>query len=259
MAIHHVYACLVHESPDCVLDLAKNLRRLDPGSTILLYDGSRDRRVLPERELGNLGVQVHPNPQPMVWGRLHGFALDCVDFVERSGGFDLMTIVDSDQLLLRPGYVEFLEANVRLDGLGLLSSSPGRQGPTCENRTVRSAWRDVRRWRPWLSRFRGGETREGALAVLERFRTDRLLLRTLRQTRVGVTEEILFPTLLTLLGFRVDRNPCRQDWVRYRVGYSLADCDAALAEPAAFFMHPVPRRIDDPIRSRIRSHHDRYA
>ena len=41
-AIRNIFACLVHESPDCVIDLVRNLRALDPGSLILLYNGGRD-------------------------------------------------------------------------------------------------------------------------------------------------------------------------------------------------------------------------
>jgi hypothetical protein len=36
----NVFACLVHEAPDCVVDLVANLQHLDPESTVLLYDGS---------------------------------------------------------------------------------------------------------------------------------------------------------------------------------------------------------------------------
>ncbi|AFE04862.1 hypothetical protein COCOR_02845 [Corallococcus coralloides DSM 2259] len=41
----------------------------------------------------------------MKWGWLHDFALDCFRFALEHEAFDAMTIVDSDQLGLRPGYV----------------------------------------------------------------------------------------------------------------------------------------------------------
>jgi hypothetical protein len=36
--IRNIFACLVHESRDCVIDLVRNLHALDPASLILLYN-----------------------------------------------------------------------------------------------------------------------------------------------------------------------------------------------------------------------------
>ena len=48
-ALRNVYACLVHESQECVVDLVRNLRCLDPDSQVLLYNGGSDRRLLEPR------------------------------------------------------------------------------------------------------------------------------------------------------------------------------------------------------------------
>ena len=45
-SIRNVFACLVHENPECVVDLVQNLRYLDPSSTVLLYDGGLSRHLL---------------------------------------------------------------------------------------------------------------------------------------------------------------------------------------------------------------------
>ena len=42
----NIFACLVHESFECVVDLLQNLRYFDPQSLILLYNGGEDRRLL---------------------------------------------------------------------------------------------------------------------------------------------------------------------------------------------------------------------
>ena len=80
-AFHNIFACLVHESQECAVDLVRNLRALDPGSTILLYNGGRDpdllRRGFP---FERYGAVVHPEPRPLAWGWLHDFALDCIRF-----------------------------------------------------------------------------------------------------------------------------------------------------------------------------------
>src|SRR6478672_8747549 len=73
----NMFACLVHEAPDCVADLVANLRHLDPESTVLLYDGSGGVLLDELSRLAGSGVLVHPDPRAMAWGKLHDFAVDC--------------------------------------------------------------------------------------------------------------------------------------------------------------------------------------
>jgi hypothetical protein len=54
------------------------------------------------------------------------------------------------------------------------------------------------------------------------------------------------------LEFRIQRNPCAQDFVKFRTSYARRDVESALQRPDAFWMHPVPRRYDDPVRTQIR-------
>ena len=101
--VRNIHACLVHESVECVVDLVRNLRFLDPSSVILLYDGGPDPDLLKSGfSFERHGAIVHPSPQPMKWGRLHQFALDSMRFALANIPFDSLTIVDSDQLLTRP-------------------------------------------------------------------------------------------------------------------------------------------------------------
>ncbi|MCP3064466.1 hypothetical protein LXT21_37405 [Myxococcus sp. K38C18041901] len=44
--MRNIFACLVHERPDCVLDLVRNLHHLDPDSLILLYNGGNPPGLL---------------------------------------------------------------------------------------------------------------------------------------------------------------------------------------------------------------------
>jgi hypothetical protein len=107
----NVFACLVHEAPDCVADLVANLQYLDPDSTILLYDGSGGALLGELSRLTAPGVPVHPHPRVMASGKLHDFALDCMRFALERLDFGALTIVDSNQLALRPGYSAYLAAS----------------------------------------------------------------------------------------------------------------------------------------------------
>jgi hypothetical protein len=272
--IRNVFACLVHERPDCVLDLVRNLRHMDPTSTVLLYNGATDPSLFSDRaHLEQLGAVVHPAPRAAKWGTLHGFALDCMRFAHTLGPFDTMTIVDSDQLALRAGYSTVMSRHLHgQSGLGMLVNSPGVQPPTTRVAPAVTAWREVERWRPWLRRFPDGEakwvhwsfwpstvfTSDACRALLDLFDRDDELRAILAASQLWATEEILFPTLTALLGFRIDANPCSPEFVRYRVGYSSSQLATALRRADVYWMHPVPRRYNDTLRHQVRERFDHY-
>ena len=269
----NVVACLVHEQPECVVDLVANLRFLDPDSVVLLYDGSRGGSL--RDELGRLageGVVVHPTPKAMTWGRLHGFAVDCMRFALEHLGLETLTVVDSDQLALRPGYSRYLQSFLGAhQEVGCLISAPGQQPPTTRTGPVPTAWRELDLWRPFLRRFPEGErlfphwtfwpstafTRPAAEAILELW-DDPQLQAILARTRIFATEEVILPTLVALTGHQVLRNPCSQQFVRYRAAYTMGQVETAMTRPDVFWIHPVARRYDDPVRRRIRERFGHY-
>src|SRR5262249_10210941 len=154
----NVYACLVHESQECVIDLVRNLRYLDDASTILLYNGGRDASLLDGGvPFEAYGALVHPRAVPQFWGRLHGFALDCMQYAIAHGSFDALTIVDSDQLGVRPEYSAHLARFFAASGgIGLAGNSPGVQPRTTRVGPVIAAYKEFELWRPFLTRFAGG-------------------------------------------------------------------------------------------------------
>ncbi|MFY2563316.1 glycosyltransferase [Corallococcus terminator] len=269
----HVFACLVHERPDCVVDLVRNLHHLDPSSLILLYNGGHNSKLLEGFPFEHYNAVVHPTPRPMKWGWLHDFALDCFRFAREHHPFDAMTIVDSDQLGLRPGYSEHLRAFFSANpGAGLLGNVQTPHGPGARTAPAVHARREVDLWRPFLRRFPQGESQfvhwtfwpstvfgaDAANDLVSLFERDTQLQDLLRRSRIWATEEVLFPTLTALLGHRVITSPCDYEVVRYRVRYSTAQLDAAMASPDVFWAHPIPRQLDDPLRAHVRNRFERY-
>src|SRR5690242_14391859 len=95
--LRNIYACLVHESQECVIDLVRNLRCLDPDSSVLLYNGGSDPRLLePASCFEKLGALIHPDSRRVDVRTLHEFALACMSYASRQLSFDTLTIVDSD-------------------------------------------------------------------------------------------------------------------------------------------------------------------
>ena len=135
------------------------------------------------------------------------------------------------------------------------------------------AWREVERWRPFLRKFAGGEaqfvrwtfwpaTVFGAAAMRDLValrERDPDLQALLEGSAMWAVEEVLFPTLVALLGHEVARNPCSDELVRYRMPAAEHELRRAFDDAAAYWIHPVERQYGDPTRARIRARLDEYG
>jgi hypothetical protein len=272
----NVLACLVHEKPECVLDLVRNLHCLDPESVILLYNGGRDPDLLRSLRapLERSNAFVYPKPTPLVWGTLHQFAIDSMRWAISNGPFDALTIVDSDQLMLRPGYssalARFLASRPDVGLVGSTEKVEYTRGKRSRQSLI--ARREIALWRPFLAQFPAGEsnfvqftfwpstvfTGRACRELVALWDRDTKLRDIMECTQIWPTEEIILPTLVALLGFDIASSPFRSSFVRYRTGFSLPHLERAFRFPHAHWMHPVPRRHDDPLRCRIRERFEDY-
>jgi Glycosyl transferase family 2/Methyltransferase domain len=262
----NVFACLVHESQPCIIDLIRNLRCCDPDSTIVLYDGSARGEVLRDFPFDRYGVLIHPSPRPMKWGRLHEFAICCMQYCLSSFRFDSITIVDSDQLLLQEGYSEFLRDRIGRDhSIGMFVTDPRLQGPDTSIGPCQSAFTEFELWRPFLQTMPDGEEHfvhwtfwpgtvfiENAVRdLVDRFQRDELLKSIMERTQMWATEEVIFPTITALLGYGLGQNPCDNRYLRYGASFDPSDVISAPIN-RCFWIHPVARQYGDPVRSAIR-------
>jgi hypothetical protein len=62
-----------------------------------------------------------------------------------------------------------------------------------------------------------------------------------------------------LLGFEVKLNPCSQQLVRYAVQCSPDELREAKTQANIFWIHPVARKYDDPIRAQVRTRWRDYS
>ena len=274
--VKNVFACLVHENEDCIIDLARNLHYHDPGSRILLYNGGENINLLANRsQFEKLGAVIHPDPRPVKHGYLHEFALRSMQFAVDSFSFDTFTIVDSDQLLLRSNYSGYLAEFLKdRPEAGMLSSNPARiTADNKVNHVALQAFKEYELWKPLLASFPGGEekfvhwtfwpstvfTAKAIHDLLRLFRENELLKKIISQTQIWATEEVVFPTLVRLLGYEIAQNPCSYDFVKYRVSLTARDIAFALSRSNVFWMHPVERKYENPLRKQVRQEFNHYV
>ena len=272
--VRNIFACLVHEKQECVIDLVRNLRYHDPSSPILLYNGGKDENLLNSQfPFEKYGAIVHPSPRPMAWGRLHRFAIDCMKFALDNIEFDTLTIVDSDQLAAKSGFSEYLGRFLSGDaGIGLVGSSPDCQGKDASIAASAQVLKEIDLWRPLLRRFACREDKfvhwtfwpatiflaDAARDLTGFFSTDDTLLRIIRDTKLWATEEVVLPTLVALLGYRIVRNPCSYDFVKYKSSFTIKDLDAAFNRADVFWLHPIPRQYENRLRCHVRNRSQHY-
>lgn len=271
----NIYACLVHEKQDCVADLVQNLHYNDPLSTILIYNGGTDPGLIPDNfPFEKFGAVVHPHPKPAQHGYLHTFALDCMNFALDNFSFDTITIVDSDQLSIRKNYSEYLGSYLSsLSNVGMLSSNPAKVGRESRSNFVAlQAHKEFELWKPFLSSFPGGEDKfvhwsfwpstifsiNACRDLVNIFKENKELQEIMLHTKIWATEEVILPTIISLLGYNIFINPCSYDYVRYRKPISQEDLKQAMQKNEAFWLHPVERKYDDPVRRSIRERSNDY-
>ena len=78
------------------------------------------------------------------------------------------------------------------------------------------------------------------------------------RTKIWASEEIILPTLVALLGYQIVNSPCSYEFVQYRRRYTLQQVKAAQAKNDTFWMHPIPRSYNDPLRSYLRTQFNHY-
>src|SRR5690606_24662566 len=87
------------------------------------------------------------------------FALRCMDFALENYSFDTLTIVDSDQLALKPGYSSFIGGFLKnRSNIGMLSNKPEQILPNnSEVWPAIQAFKEFDLWKPFLNQFQNGE------------------------------------------------------------------------------------------------------
>ncbi len=209
----------------------------------------------------------------MTWGYLHSFAIDCMRLALQEPAFDTLTVVDSDQLLLRQGYSAALNSFLDRHGpVGMLGNAPGTQPRTTRVAPAITAWGERDLWLPYCRKFADGESKfphwtfwpstvfsaAACRDLVRAFDEDDELNELLNRSKLWATEEIVLPTLVALLGHEIAQSPFSYDVVRYRAPITPRQVQAAVRRPDAYWVHPVSRVADDPVRRVIREHHQQY-
>ena len=262
-SFQNIYACLVHENEECIIDLVRNLHYNDPSSIILLYNGGENKNLIQNQfPYDQFGAFVHPSPAPAKHGYLHSFALDCMRYCLENFSFQTITFVDSDQLATRSGYSGYLDSYLSgLSHVGMLSNKPKRVTPLDngdrELWPAIQAFKEFDLWKPLLQQFHRGEnhfvhwtfwpssvfTFDGARDLVHLFDHNGMLREIMSRSKIWATEEVILPTLIGLLGYEIVANPCSYEFVKYKKPHTVQDIHQAMKKADVFWVHPIIKTV----------------
>jgi hypothetical protein len=265
----HAYFVPIHEAPDCATDLLQNLRLLDATSAIYLFDASDDGTALRFVDAASVGARVVPNPSHVDWGRMMPFLMDCSrQALADDPELGAATWVDSDMLLLRPGYADMLARTfAEYPNAGALVTDARRMSVEEADKHVPTKYilEESEVWRPFIERFGSVERDWGRWSFMPATVFSGPALRSLvdlwdhddladfvGRTRAGIHEEHIPTSVISALGFDLVTNPSVRPFLRFRWPFSLSEVEEALANPDAYWIHPVPRVYTDRVREAVR-------
>lgn len=252
------FAILAHANEEVLADQIENIKRYNPHSKIVLYNGGTDP------EFGkNQSVPICPYSKPLQKGKLGSFMLDVMRWLEETGEpYNYLINLDSDVMFIRQGYEKAIQRlMVDADCMGInmfVQQSPDDLPHWYPGQMM---WREWDRWQP----FFGTDFFCGCLNVMQVYRRElvsRILngldiprLETLiEQTNVYALEEMLVPTLAVRSGGKHRTYPHTfSTWVRLDRNLEVEDLADAQQNTDVYFVHPIERSVDNAARHWIGS------
>ncbi|XEC93656.1 hypothetical protein AB6A23_20190 [Paenibacillus tarimensis] len=100
------FAILAHEDEEVLIAQIENVRRYNPDSKIVVYNGGENPDFA-----RSLDVPICPYSRPIAYGNLTPFFLDVMRWLEETNAdYEFLVNLDHDMLFIKPGFEQFLQA-----------------------------------------------------------------------------------------------------------------------------------------------------
>lgn len=252
------FAVLAHENEPCVADLVRTLWDLNPGCSVSLFNGGRNRSFFRGQ-----GVPICPGSRPLRYGNLTAFHIGVMRWlIETRESFDFLVTLDHDVMPLRAGLADYLATQMsELSYMGARLREADRPdewvlgGSTVSQ--VNQSWK--MRWQPLFGTdtpywaFNPGQAFSRALVerILKHPQLD-ALMNIATRSRIWAIEEVVYPTLAVSVG---------AETIDYRGERGLvfghhtpAEIRDLAADPEVHWVHRVGMRLDASDRRAIHAH-----
>jgi hypothetical protein len=245
---HIVYAILAHNNQSCLEDLIDSLHVFSPGNRVVLFNGGTDK------EFGaNLPLDHCPYSKPLTHGKLADFHYGVMKMLEdEQYRYDYLVTLDSDMLMIKPGFLEFLDYTMAKSvymGVNLQEIKKGTD------------WiigrRLLYKWSKRFKHFFEIETPYGCFNPSQVFRREYVsrfvndpmtgpLMKAVEKSKLAALEEVVFATYAVKIQGNPICNPGSRALVLRR--HLLKELQEYQQDPTVYFVHKVGMRAKDPDR-----------
>lgn len=248
------FVILSNHLDDSFHELIRALRTFCPDSDIAWYNSGR-------RESPPPGIRKIPTSRPLKYAKIAPALFDMLEWTGQHD-YDCMVNVETDLAIIKPGFEQFIEEQMtEVDYLAhgfrrrtpTISMWPAYRGIQSELSTLLSilgmnytnrCFNPAQAFsRKYISTLLSSDIYPNLRAFTERNQRPELSY---------VLEELILPTLADR--FELSARPYPADvaiFNRYRPYHGPDDLALALRNPAAYFIHPVRRDPDDPVRAAV--------
>ena len=246
------FAILAHNKPECLQDLIDNINLSSPGSRIVVFNGSQD---LHWHE--GVCVEICPYSIPLKHDYMVEFQCRTMQWLyEIHAAYDFLITIDSDMMLIKPGFGEYLERTMRDSeymGVNFQAIDPYSEWDI--GRRFHYKWNG--KWRRLLETdqpfgaLNGGQIfrREYVEKILQWKQLPAIRMHAAR-SRLKALEEIIYPTAAVRLDCRPMANPGAAAIQMRR--HSELELISYNRSPDMFLVHRVGMSLDSPDRRLIR-------
>ncbi len=240
---------------DCFQDLLSGLRTFCPSVDVAWYNSGRRQPAPP-------GVIAIPHSRPLKYAKITPSLFDMLEWAADQDYAWVMN-VESDMAFIKPGFEKFVEEQLKdVDYI-----APGFR-THIPDISEWPAYRSLRAELPELLTILGmshtnrcfnpgqvfSHTYFRTLTSSEIYADIRAFVeRNQRPDRSFTLQELILPTLVDRFG--LSARPYPDDvaiFNRYRPYLSAYDIELAERHPDAYFIHPVRREVQDPVRSFVK-------
>ncbi|OAB46708.1 hypothetical protein [Paenibacillus glacialis] len=247
------FLILAHYAEDVLQDQVNNIRRLVPGSKVIVYNGGLDP------DFGkNCSVDVCPKSSFVQKPKLARVLYDTMCWLEEMDeNYDYLVYIDSDMLFINDGFEAYIEKlMLNHDCIALYLRKIDELDPNAWWGPARTMWQEWERWKS----FFGTDYFMGCLNAMQLFRKSIVqkmlssfnsdeLEELLFHTDVYALEEIVHVTLAARCGARYRSYPkeCEEYMILDR-SLTVEDIQVAITKKDVYFVHPISRVITDEAR-----------
>lgn len=252
------FVILAHENEQVLKNQVDNIRKYNPQSKVVLYNGGKD----PEFGKG-IDIDICPYSRPVQVPNLGRVFYDVMKWLEESDiDYEFLINVDSDIMFVNPGFETFLQECMKdyhFMGLWMRKIEVECNDPWWW--PAYTLWHEG--WEKWNPFFQTNDYIIGTLNAMQVYRREIIqkmlnridiekLEELVAKTEVYAIEEMLYGTLAARNGGKWRRYPTYfQEYIRLGDPFTLNEIKKAKEDPSVFFVHPIARHIEDLARKWI--------